>query len=473
MGKTVKRFLALIFCLTFVFLAGCNSGDPTGDWVTTADTEDIATTDAPETDIPEAKLEMRDDQVYAADLIGEADNITVAFMGGSLTSAGIEYNSLIPGWPISGNRWVSDMLNYFVTDGGVYKVRSVNAFNAALPGTTSDYAAMRFHDQVAIHEPDIIFLEYSCNDRNWGANDASLYYENIIRECLTLDKIPVIIIVHAVVPIDTDHPSYKKYAAGIAEKDALAEHYGIKTVNTYDYLRLQYESENTGLSFYDYIGPAGKGYYTLAEEGSSELYDVHPNPGGATIFSAAVLKALAEDYEGTMAKIKFADVYNTDSKEYVNSTFTLVNPDDERISFEGEWTLYTAESPFVTDDENVAISEDKYLYPNFSDGIMQTINSAGASFTVRTTASAISLPHVNSLAGSSAKAYLVNDDGSNGEELTTVTVYSIYNGMNYYTGWVNLPDDGEEHTVRFVVDDPTETNYVFRFGYLVERFNKK
>jgi len=487
MGKTVKRFLALIFCLTFVFLAGCNSGDPTGDWVTTANTEETPVDDTPETDVPTDKLVMREDQVYAADLIDEADTISLAFIGGSLTAAGIEYYPIFPDWPTCRNRWVSDILISYVTDGKGYKRddRTVKAINVGLSGTNSEYGAVRFMEQVGEVEgfaPDIIFLEFSCNDSWMGADRASLYYEYIIRRCLEFDKIPIIVIMHAPVPVVEGDAAYAGYMAGIAEKDALAAHYGIKTINVYDYLLRQYESENSPLSFSDYIGcgEGGKGYFNENPPGSTERYDVHPNGEGYALYSAAFFEALEADSSSIYSKIKFADVYNTHAPEFVDCTIKYTAASDERISYEGEWTLYDENNPFETDDEKIDMDNgafkktDKYyeFFP-FSDGMMQTLNSVGASFSFTTSASAVTFPHFSSLAGSYATAYLVNEDGSNGEELGRITVYSIYDDMNYLTSWVNLPDDGEEHTVRFVVDDPTETNYVFRFGYLVERFDKK
>lgn len=487
MGKTVKRFLALIFCLTFVFLAGCNSGDPTGDWVTTANTEETPVDDTPETDVPTDKLVMREDQVYAADLIDEADTISLAFIGGSLTAAGIEYNAIIPDWPLCGNRWVNNIITYFVTDENGYKIKdkSVKAINVGLPGTTSDYGAVRFMNDIIEVEnfaPDIIFLEFSGNDRNWGANGASLYYEYIIRRCLELDKIPIIVIIHAPIPITEADAGFERYMAGIAEKDALAAHYGIKTVNVYDYLVRQYENSGSTLSFSDYIGQGegAMGYYYEAESASGERYDVHPGGTGYVLFSDAFFEALEADREGTFAKIKFADVYNKDQAAFVDSKIIYTAVEDERISYEGEWTVYKGDNVFETDDQNINMSsglyqtgEEYYDFRSFPDGIVQTLNSPGASFSFTTSASAVAFPYISALGGSAATAYLVNEDGSNGEVLGSVTCQSIYDEMNYLTYWVNLPDDGKEHTVRFVVDEPTETNYVFRFGYLVERFDKK
>lgn len=488
----MKKIFALLFALTFAFLTACGDGgavsssDITSD--NTADTTVSDITEAPETDAPEGKFEMREDQVYAADLIDETETVSLVFIGGSLTSAGIDKNPIFEGWPLCGKKWINDIITSFVTDEKGYKIKDKNAkaINIGVSGTTSDYAAVRFMEQVANvedFEPDIIFLEFSCNDSGWGANNASLYYEYIIRRCLEFDKIPIIVIIHAPVPVVEGDAEYDRYMAGIAEKDALAAYYGIKTVNVYDYLLRQYESENSPLSFSDYIGhgEGAKGYFYKVEDQSGvSKYDVHPTNSGYALYSAAYFEALESDREGTFAKIRFADVYNKDNAAFVDSIITYTTVEDDRISYDGEWTVYKGENIFESDDENIDMpsgyyqkGEEYYEFYAFPDGIAQTLNSPGASFSFTTSASAVAFPYVSALGGSAATAYLVNEDGSNGEVLGTVTCHSIYDEMNYLTGWVNLPDDGKEHTVRFVVDDPTETNYVFRFGYLVERFDKK
>ena len=220
----MKKLITVLLAAAALFSYGCDG---------TADVKDESTPPASETtapavtEAPDVKLELREDQVYAADSIKDADTISIAFMGGSLTAGGVKYSSMFPGWPTSYNRWVNNVLNYFVTDNraeGIKQQKNVRTINVGIPGTTSDYAAVRFMEQVADFCPDILFLEYSCNDLHWGGDNAALHYEYIIRRCLELDKIPVIVFIHAPLPAVEGDVKFDKYMAGIAEKDALARH---------------------------------------------------------------------------------------------------------------------------------------------------------------------------------------------------------------------------------------------------------
>ena len=110
----MKNIISVLLLLSVFLCAGCagntqGGGDTSGSYTT------APVTDTPVTDIPEEKFEMREDQVYAADLIAESDSLTIAFMGGSLTNGDITYHKLMPNWPICGNAWVNDIISYFVT----------------------------------------------------------------------------------------------------------------------------------------------------------------------------------------------------------------------------------------------------------------------------------------------------------------------------------------------------------------------
>ncbi|MBQ2826142.1 MAG: SGNH/GDSL hydrolase family protein [Clostridia bacterium] len=465
----MKNIISVLLLLSVFLCAGC-AGNTQGGGDTSGSDTTAPVTDNPVTDIPEEKFEMREDQVYAADLIAESDSLTIAFMGGSLTNGDITYHKLMPNWPICGNAWVNDIISYFVTDGkGGKQVKKVSAINAGQPGTNSDYAAARFIDQVASAEPDILFLEYTANDSGWREDVASLYYEYIIRQCLTLDKIPVIMIVHAVIPTEEGLAAYDSYMRSIAAKDAIAEHYGIKTINAYDYLKNEYAANDMGLSFYDWMGVKGTGYYNEVYPG---YYDVHPNSSGYMVTARAVREALESDYEGCMSRPKFRDVYNKDNKDIAESDMVLVPHSDERIVYEGEWTEYNSENLFVSSDPHIAVGDHHMKYPYFEDGITQVVNPVGASFTFKTSAASVAVAYMSSTYNSDLTFYLVNEDGSNGKELGKISTYfdssGMGMGMSRITHFLNVADDGEEHTVRVVVEDTNETHNIFRFGYIAE-----
>lgn len=474
----MKKIISIFLLAALFIMSGCSgsvsdsSGDVSSD--TTAFDTTASDTTQTVTDVPDEKFEMREDQVYAADILDTTEVISIAFMGGSLTNGGIAYNKYIPNWPSSDNAWVNETISYFVTGGqGGKQVRQVKAWNAALPGTQSSYAAARFMKQVAANEPDIIFLEYSANDSGWDPKIASVYYEQIIRMCLSLDKIPVIIFVHAPMPITETSSTYEKYIQGIAAKDALAEHYGIKTINAYEYLKELYAADNKGLSFLDWLGAKGTGFYNEVYEGN---YDVHPNRSGYSVYSGAVKAALDSDFDGYMSRPKFVDIYNKGYENIILSSYNLIPQNDERIEYEGEWTEYTLENMFITDDRNIGIGDHQYKYPYFVEGIRQTIDPVSSSFTFKTKASYIAIAYMSATYGSNVTFYLVNEDGSNGEMLGTIqteqNVEAMGMGMDFSSGEVRLPAGGGEYTVRGVVEEKNDLHKIFRFGYIIECFEK-
>ena len=468
----MKKILALLLA-GLLLLTGCASategtdgtdvsGEPKDSEApdTDAGTEDTGNEAQPR---PEG---MREGQVYAADLFDTSDSLCIAFLGGSLTAGGVSVQDDLPDWPRSGNKWTNDVLTYFIQK---YRgVKKITAYNAAIGGTTSDFAAARFNDQVACHEPDIVFIEYSCNDSSWPPEKAPAYVEFLVRKCLELDKIPSIFVVHA--PIPNEYSETSHYIQGIAAKETVVEHYGLKSVNVYEYLKKLYAESGFDGTFFKWLGPEGTGFY---RQESETLLNVHPFGTGYAQYSDAVLAEFESDFEGCINRPKFADILCTDYTDLMNSTIRMVKPSDGSIAYEGKWTLYTDGAQVSGDEHREGCIEHSYNgmggaleYPYFPDGISLT-NTEGASFTVTVPAGVIRLAlgvHSSGFGGD----VIVTRDGSE-EEIGKLTGYSVYSEMCYLEGWIELPNDGNEHKVTFTVTFP-EGKDTFRFGYLFEQF---
>ncbi len=462
----MKKILCFLLLAALLLPIGCSesSADPI-DTTNAADT-----TEAPETNVPEVKFEMREDQVYAADLLETSETLSLAFIGGSITSGTVTYPEKLPWWPTCSNAWSNAVISHFVTK--YRNVKTIKAENIALPGTSSQYGAARFSEQLAEFAPDILFIEYSMNDMG---QEPTLFCEHIIRQCMSYDKIPSIVFVHTANPHGEDSPSFANWTEQVEQKDALAEYYGLKTVNVYNTLLAEYEVSGTELSMWEFIGPNGAGYFPYNE--GTTIHDVHPTGLGQKAISDTVLKGFEEDFEGCFNRPKFVDQpYTKDSEEYLNTYFTMTPCTDESISYEGEWTLYTEENQFETEDTNLAFFphayDSHYRFPCCAEGITQTV-SPNSSFTFTSSAKSVALVMVSSqYASSGSTVYPVNEDGSLGEALGKIYNPASSTGMNQISEFLDLLDDGKEHTYKVVVDDPTDTNYAFRFGYIVEQFDK-
>ena len=86
---------------------------------------------------------------YSAYFSGR-DTINCVAIGGSITATGGTTNS----WGSQVSKWLGDKTG-----------KTVNFYNAGIGGTGSDFGIARLYDEVAVHEPDIVFVEFSVNDR--------------------------------------------------------------------------------------------------------------------------------------------------------------------------------------------------------------------------------------------------------------------------------------------------------------------
>ncbi|MBQ5341799.1 MAG: hypothetical protein J6W57_07350, partial [Oscillospiraceae bacterium] len=332
-----------------------------------------------------------------------------------------------------------------------------------------DYAAARFNDQVACYAPDIVFIEYSCNDSSWNEERAPVYVEFLVRKCLELDKIPSIIVVHAPIPQERNNES--KYIKGMAAKTRVAEHYGLKSINVYEYLEKLYAESGFDGSFFKWLGPEGTGFY---KQESETLLNVHPFGTGYAQYSDVILAEFDSDFGGCLNRPKFSDIMCTSYSGIINSTIRMIKPDDESISYDGKWTLYADSDQAYEDSLKEGYIEHSYSgmgggafeYPYFPDGIMLT-NAEGASFTVSIPAGVVGLA-LGIISSEFGGDVIVTMEGSD-EELGRLTDYSPYHNMDYLEGWIDLPADGQEHKVKFTVTFP-EGKDTFRFGYLFEQF---
>ena len=415
---------------------------------------------------------MADSQIFAIDSfytaggkldIGSTEPLSVAFIGGSLTEGEIDYE----GTSLEDGRlkWANVVLKFL---GGLFPFRRITAVNAGLGGTRSEYGAIRFERDVLSSSPDIVFIEFSCNDRatgeagfdEAGKRDMLIYLESMIRQCMAAKKVPVIIYQHVPLPLDNDVLRY--YRKGCELKQELLDYYSIGTVDAMADVMAEFEAQkkaNPSLTLRDFYMQ----YYKLTENGS---FDVHPYASGYMLFAVSVINALAKHPEKyfkafEMKKELFCDRY----ADIIGERYSYVPASSERITHFGEWTLHTAENKYESDDPELLIREAKYVQKHqFHEGIMQTFTKNGAGFSFETEADRITMPHVSAKAGRGATVY------ADGAKVGSITCRSRWHGMNYFDTWVDLPKG--KKTVRFEIEDASCGATVFRYGYIVEAFRK-
>lgn len=398
--------------------------------------------------------------------ISSSEPLTVAFLGGSLTEGHVDYE----GTSLSDDKlkWANVMIKFL---SGVFPRRPLRAVNAGLGGTGTDYGAARLERDVLACDPDILFIEFSCNDMPHTSADVSeqgraqrqIYLENIIRRCMEQEKVPVIIYMH--VPLPFEGEVLDRYLIGCQYKQEVLDHYEIPTVDAMADFAREYEVESNRdekLSLHDYYDR----YYKRKQSGLG-AYDVHPNGNGYMLFAKSLINAIMHEPERYLRRFNMKDTpYRADFSDEISKRFNYIPASSDRISYKGEWKLFGAENEFITEDADIAIGSGAYRNATqFPDGIMQTFMPRGAEFSFDTEADAICMPHVSARAGISASVF------ADGELVGKTSCRSVHHGMNFTGPWISLPKGKKQ--LKFVIDDATESERAFRFGYIIEAFIKK
>ncbi len=191
----MKRYLAVILCVIIIVigLASCNNGE--------------------NPEILSFIPENDDNSRSIADLCASKKNITVGFIGGSVTE---------------GNTYSASFVEYLSE---TYPDNNFTQKNVGIGGTTSVFGVHRIDDQLVQYNPDIVFVEFSVNDSSDKVELYSKCMEGIIRKILRNDAGTLIVFV------GTGNSTYvSNYENGtlpeiVAAHMAVAEHYNVPYIN--------------------------------------------------------------------------------------------------------------------------------------------------------------------------------------------------------------------------------------------------
>ena len=65
-----------------------------------------------------------------------------------------------------------------------YPYSVVNTITTSIGGEQSEQGALRFKDEVLVHKPEVLFIDYGLNDRGIGLERAKVAWEQMIQEAL-------------------------------------------------------------------------------------------------------------------------------------------------------------------------------------------------------------------------------------------------------------------------------------------------
>src|SRR5690606_8865640 len=140
--------------------------------------------------------------------INSGEDITIAFIGGSLTQANFCYrlqisNFIQQQYPQVGFKWI----------------------NAGISGTGTDLGAFRIEEQVLSQNPDLVFIDFAVN----GAYADGM--EGIVRQIIQHNFRTDICFIYAILGSHTASYQQGKVPSHIRNLEQLADHYGIPSVH--------------------------------------------------------------------------------------------------------------------------------------------------------------------------------------------------------------------------------------------------
>lgn len=368
--------------------------------------------------------------------------IHIAFIGGSLT----ENNKV----------WCPPVVDYFKQR---FPNKTVTYTNAAIGATNSTMGAVRFaHDVLSREVPDIVFVEYAVNDAGFATeSDYSLkyngvYVESIIRQCLSHEHRPAVVLLNFPRGFTPEDTLCRNWKNGVALKERIAAHYGVATVNVFDYMQGLYatqKAENNALTYADFLLQ----YYSTSDY-------VHPQAAGYAAFGDAILAALDANFEDFLTNRQDAEIYLSDYRREILTTWELLPMDAFEVTIEGDGVLHTQTPGYPGSDPN-HIPPNSFTYPRFVDGVWQIEDGAKFTITLETNANVIGIYGIHSPEGmavdvrnADTRTYIKTVDTRENHTRPLLEIFhaSDYNEWYYYT---------------LTPSSDTTGRSVFRMGYFI------
>ncbi|MBQ2967715.1 MAG: SGNH/GDSL hydrolase family protein [Clostridia bacterium] len=234
----------------------------------------------------------------------KGEDVTIAYLGGSIT----QQNT----WRTYTTKWFEE--NY---EGNITEV------NIGIAGTGANLAVCRIDQDILVHNPDLVFIEYAVN----GGEAKDM--EGMVRKVWEHDPTTDICFVYTTIT-----SNYSTYAAGDIHNyakvfEGVAEYYGVPSV----FFGKQ------AFDLYD------QGKLTLSAKTQEEgkiLYTtdgVHPTTDGGWLAAGAIARSVV-NMEKTFDKETYTETNHTmpetyyDAFPWVDASYSM---DWDKMKFEGTW----------------------------------------------------------------------------------------------------------------------------------------
>lgn len=144
---------------------------------------------------------------------GEGKEIRVAYLGGSITAA--------PGWRVKSLELFQEK----------YPALKWTEIHAAIGGTGSDLGVFRFGQDVLMHQPDLLFVEFAVNDGGAQPQVIHQAMEGIVRQAWKANPLTDIIFVYTISEPFLADLQAGKFSRAASAMEEVADHYGIPSIH--------------------------------------------------------------------------------------------------------------------------------------------------------------------------------------------------------------------------------------------------
>lgn len=148
--------------------------------------------------------------------------VTVAYLGGSITAQGNDKTAK-GGWRVKTTKWLRE----------TYPQAQITEVHAAIGGTGSSLGVHRVGHDALRHKPDLLFVEFACNDGGDGGNPKTIWpaMEGIVRQTWRACPRTDIIFTYTITTSMTNTYSKGVRPRAAGADDMLADHYGIPSID--------------------------------------------------------------------------------------------------------------------------------------------------------------------------------------------------------------------------------------------------
>ena len=206
--------------------------------------------------------------------IARGEEVRVAFLGGSITAAA--------GWRV----FTLDHLRR------AYPKVIFTEIHAAVPGTGSNYGAMRLQRDVLRHRPDLLFVEFAVNDGT-GSPRVEAQMEGIVRHTWSTHPATDICFVYTVMETQLKDLLAGGVQSTAASMEKVAAHYGLPSFN----FGIEIARGVTAGSLI-FTAPASEPADSAGKDTRGRLIftrdKTHPTDAGHRVYTARLAAALPE-----------------------------------------------------------------------------------------------------------------------------------------------------------------------------------